>query len=1258
MVTFQPTSNQQQAIVAKGHNILVSASAGSGKTAVLTQRVIHQIFEEKVNIDELLIVTFTEAAALEMKRRIETTFKEKMAGNQTTPAEKKHFKEQLRRLPLAHISTLHAFCKKVIQRYGYLLEDFDPQFQLLTDATETRLLLEEIWEDYKESHYDKEDFIFLSDALSGTRNDEELTEFIFTILNYARSTPDPLGYLNNIPKSYEEQKSIALYQTYYLAPLEKNLEDLIEAYEDLKNWMLEKIGQENLDKKELEKREKFVDYCQKDSDFLRQLQHILKTPQEDGLPDFEAFHTLANEMKLVTDGIRNPSPLLKTAKAQRVQLRNLFFSSQKNYLKNELFKEPKENLEKVQEEAQKIATILSQVVADIFEAYQKRKNQLHRLDFNDLEYYANYLLDPKKIQSTLPQEYYQQKFHEVIVDEYQDINPLQDQILNACSNGKNRFMVGDVKQSIYNFRQASPDLFIKKYEGFAKSTTEDELLLLPENFRSRMEILNFVNLIFQQLMTKSLGEVSYDDKAMLKQLHQEKQKPEVEEDFYPEMLVYLKNGSEKEATSPFKETQNNIEEKVAMVAQKITELLAGSEKIYKKNDAGEKVLAPIEPEDIAILVPTRSYNLEISQIFNQYGLTIAVSDMKNYFQALEVQLMLSLLHIIDNPNQDIPLTAVLRSFMFAFTERDLVKIRLLNPQKEIYPALLDYQLRGEDEVLREKVNLFLEHLTAFRQFKNGHTISQLIYEVYEETAFLEYAMGLENGLQKRENLLILGQKAKEYEAMSYRGLFQFIQFIKKMQEKDDDIAQPLILTENQAIQLMTIHGSKGLEFPVVFVMNLDQKMNLKELGQKIIVDKDLGVGLSYVDEENVKHYSLPYESIKMKKRYALLAEEMRKLYVALTRAEQKLYLVGSSKDQETLLHTWGLSSFAKKIEGTSQPFALNDYLKGLGPNNLFDWVGMTLARHPLMETFYYQDVEERLEDLGEEGRTYLSALQNGLGAFKLQFYKNEDLKIPLQKEVKETKRQETAYLDLVKEKLAYQYPYMGETVTTSYQSVTEIKQVFTDPDENRLVGLPLLQEKSGANRYLSTTFKDPEFVEKDQGVTPSVKGTATHLLMQLIPLQKVPTFKDFEILGETLIKRGILKKEVFEALDLEKMVAFFEDTKLGQEILVHQSQLLREQPFSMLLKAANIFPQLKSQDRVLVHGTVDGLYQTEAGYVLFDYKTDYLPKNQSYQEHQETLKNRYLGQLNLYKKAIEESTGQKVCAMHLISLSTLEIFTF
>ncbi|GMA54386.1 hypothetical protein GCM10025857_57430 [Alicyclobacillus contaminans] len=613
-----------------------------------------------------------------------------------------------------------------------------------------------------------------------------------------------------------------------------------------------------------------------------------------------------------------------------------------------------------------------------------------------------------------------------------------------------------------------------------------------------------------------------------------------------------------------------------------------------------------------------------------------MNDAQNYFQATEVQIMVSLLEIIDNPYQDIPFAAVLRSAIVGLNEEELTKVRLAKKEGYYYEAFLAY-LENDDE-LAKRLRSFNEQLESWRSLSRRRALSELIWTIYQETAYLDYVIGLASGRQRYANLVALAHRAETYEQSSFRGLYQFIRFIEKMQEKDKDLAEPLALSQEDAVRVMTIHASKGLEFPVVFLLDMTKQFNYSDFTTRYIFEEKLGAGIQYIDQEQVCYDTLPYQAIKQQRIKKMLSEEMRKLYVALTRAEQKLYLVGSYKTKEEAIKSW-----QKALDQESK--VLDPALRLKGKGNLMDWVGMTLIRHPDMQN-YIQAVSKKTIDHPAHFEIHWSnqaQLAEAIKEYQRPETQKQRLTSPEKTEVNE-----------LQQRLNFVYPMQKSTKTTSYQSVSEMKRLYNDPDEQQLNKISwestLEQQQNQHYRYVTEELAKPKFMQEEK-VDAATIGSATHNLLQLLPLTTPPTFDSIQQRLAKLVEQQQIESQVAEKIDLSAILWFFQ-TELGRKILATPELVHREQPFSMLKDAREVFLDFDEADaELLIHGIVDGYIEYEDYVILYDFKTDVVYNEQRKQE----LISNYQGQLRLYREALAQALNKPVLNTFLILLNHKEI---
>ncbi|MDR1473518.1 MAG: helicase-exonuclease AddAB subunit AddA [Lactobacillales bacterium] len=1210
------SKNQWQAIYDTGDNLLVSASAGSGKTSVLVERVIQKVMRG-IGVQELLIVTFTESSASEMKARIKAAIEQKLREDQLSEELRSHFLKQLQELPLANISTFHAFCLTVIKRFFYLLE-MDPSFSLQVDETKIQILKEEVWNRFAEHILSKDSaqkFQELISTFSTDKSDGDLQAIIFKLYDFARVDPNPYSWLKSLTKFYEVKKSLSdapIYQNYVKPHLLAQLQDIMLTYQAF------------LKKAEQAGSGKLVKMTKELWQWIKEAENFLTN---DRLDDWDA------ELKR----LKIPSYRFGKKEAAHEEVMSLkpFWEHAKEKLNAVVVVENHLGTNsyhlKVLKKAKLIVSELVAVTLAFYQEYQKQKAKDNLLEFSDLEHFALQILNHQSVDGHFDaQEYYQNKFSEILIDEYQDVNRLQVEIIVKVSRDDNQFMVGDVKQSIYGFRLADPSLFMEKFDQF-KHEQNGRLIVLSENYRSRKEVLHFINLVFMQLMDVNVGQVAYDEQAQL--VVSKHTFPEGKH-FQSEILLYERS-EDIDFEDKNDEIATSIEGEIHLTAQKIRELVDTSFKIW---DEKQGVTRQVKFSDIVILTSTKSENSKIQEIFTSYGINNHVTDVNTYFQTTEVETIISLLKIIDNPYQDIPLAAVLRSPIVGLKECELAKIRLQDTQGSFYKAM---QKAAEQNT---KIDQFIKRLTKWRDVARKISLADLLWDIYLESAYIEYVGAMPNGKQRQANLYALVDRAAQFEEDKVRGLFQFVHFIEKMQQKKKDLAEPMINADENVVEIMTIHKSKGLEFPIVFILNLSKSFNMRNLAKDTILDEHLGLGIQLLDlTTRFQYETLPFRTIKYAKQVKLLSEEYRKLYVALTRAEQKLFLVASIKDWEKAAVKWMSGVLSKEI-------VLAKEIR-VQTKNFMDLLMMTLIRHKDADILELsEDVRENLQIKEHPARFSLTRIADD----ELR-KKRLPMLVPEIAELKVGAEKVQEYVEeikIAKQRLDFRYLYDRATKTATYQSVSELKRIFAEPDNEQFAKLEWLEEAEKVqHRFASDQLSVPKFLSQlnTRKVNQAEIGTVMHLLLQTVDLTIKPTKESFSQLLTHFVDKGVVAQQVAEKVNISLLIHLFE-TNFGKMLLAHSKQVYREEPFSMLLSPSKIYAHYPdTDDKVLIHGIVDGYLDFGEGVLLFDYKTDYLPSNPSAKEV-EAIKKRYLGQMNLYKLALENALQKKVSEVKLILL--------
>ncbi len=1196
------TREQNQAINDHGRDILVSASAGSGKTTVLVERVLRRILSG-TPVSSLLIITFTKAAAREMKERI----KQKISDQLEIEPDNQFLRNQLLDIDTANISTIDSFCLDVIRRFYYVI-DLDPRFSVLTDETQAELLkeraLREIESEYLEE--DNQDFQDFYDNFSGDRDAEGARNLLLQLYNTATSEPNYETFLNNLANYYHVEDKLvesSLWQT-QIKPL------LIKEVSDLKDEVKKLFTFPEIDGADLSKVKENYDI------FANRLDEFLKALEDDysyneiraSLMNCKFEKTVRKSKKWSEDSIAVYQESQDLKSDLNDQLKKIFASF--------FVVEEKEQI-KVLKKSEKLVETIIGVEKKLIEKFSQLKREQNLIDYSDMEQFAFNILTTDTSNAHLAREYYQEKFNEILIDEYQDVNALQENIIRAIKKkGQNTlFMVGDVKQSIYGFRQARPDLFLSKYHAYGQDENS-ERIVLADNFRSTKRVTETVNVLFNPILTTNFGGIDYKKEGQL----------QFGADYYP---ADLPTASEY-IFSDKKRTQSAYEEKygdeidfseIQMVIARIKQLKKENFQIW---DRRTQLKRPLEYSDIAIITRTRSDNLQVMQEFAKADLPLFVTDAQNYFQTFELIMIMNYLRLIDNPQQDIPLVAVLRSPLFNFKEPELAQIRVKSRSGNFYTALASFASVNSD--LGKKCKGFLQQLETLRNFAATHRISELIWSIYEKTHLLEIVTGLPNGQQRRVNLESLYERATSYESAGFKGLYQFISFIERMRKNQKDLAQPLLSDKaDNAVKLMTIHASKGLEFPVVFVMGLGHKYQTRDLSGNFTIGKD-SLGLT-VKEKDYRIDSLVKSVADVEKRQQMLEEEARILYVGLTRAQQKLILVASVNDLESKQKKW-----LSEIDQRTNTLPL---VKKINAQSPLDFLGPKLEQKHEFD----QKIDDMTLALEEQDRLYY--LKFNLD-FKLEEIRahNED-----------TQELSSKINTVVKDLYDFYYPFGDATKTTAYQSVSEIKKVFNDPMDTELENSRLI---SSSNRYLQPIDETPTFLE-EQKFTGAEIGTAMHLVLQYYNYEGSKNEKNLEEEIKKLVELGKLNPLMVPYLSKDAL-NWFVMSEFAKDFWKKPANLHRESQFSSLVNASELFNNFSDPAaKILVHGTVDGYFETDEGLILFDYKTDFVDKKHEEQAIKK-IKQKYTGQLRLYEQALNEMTdSKKVIGKYLILLDAKKV---
>ncbi|WP_418026411.1 helicase-exonuclease AddAB subunit AddA [Paenibacillus sp. JJ1722] len=1317
------SDDQWRAISESGNNMLVAAAAGSGKTAVLVERIIRKIVDPQLgfSVDRLLVATFTKAAAAEMRQRIREALERVLEQE----PESEHVRRQLSLLNRASITTLHSFCMEVIRRH-YQAIPLDPGFRIMNEH-ETELLrqelLEELFEEKYEAHDEGSTFRRLVDWFSGERTDDAMYVLVQRLYDFSQSHPWPEHWLRETAAAFRVQDVAALGETPWvrsiLADAALSLRGAASLLEQAHETAMQPGGPAP-----------YAVTLQEDAAMVKGLLQELET---------QPWASLYDHFQTASFGKLKPVKKDQTEPALQERVKTLREAAKKMItdMKASLFGR---RAEAYWEELHAAAPLMDELIETVIvfgERFQHHKQSKGLVDFGDLEHYCLKILrhpdsTPYKLLPSDAALEYKAQFDEVLLDEYQDTNTVQEDIVRLVSREEpgNRFMVGDVKQSIYRFRLAEPGLFLNKYQRYGMQEQEDGLLIdLARNFRSREEVVDAVNLVFRQIMSVDVAEIEYDERAWL--VHGASYPDQSDQDaasvYAPELLLVDKGGhglseaselSEAENESALQESElaelaelETAQLEARAIAQRIKELTGDTGQPLLIYDRGLKAMRPAVYGDIVILLRSASvWAPLIVEELRLEGIPASGEQTTGFFKATEVEVMLSLLHIIDNPQQDIPLASVLRSPIVGLTEDELAQIRLEKPDGLFYGALLaaaeadlleeseegisadimeldifpedslsssDFGNRNDGNTLSARLRSFLRNLEAWRHEARQGSLSALIWNVLEETGYLDWVGGLPGGSQRQSNLRALYDRARQYEtSTSNRGLFRFLTFISRLRERGGDLGSISGGTEpDQAVRIMTIHKSKGLEFPIVFIAGTAKMFNQQDLNAPFLMHKELGFGPKYVEEQNrVSYPTLPNLAIRRRSQLELLAEEMRVLYVALTRPREKLIMTGTVKDLASRAAGW-----ARAKEHTE--IVLPDYMLAAGRSYL-DWVGPALIRHPsatlLREAAGDQDgYYHRLEHMPGTDWLFKIVASETLSGSRVNSDHEEE--VSGEERQKKTEALRNAELiDLNEESetdieaaLSWIYPYERAGKTAANTSVTEMKRWlemqemgsddWLNLSTSLLAELPEDWEDShtgGSQLHL----RRPKFMG-NQRLTPTERGTVYHTLMLHLPLDGGMSAEVIEETKARLLNQRMLLDVHVKALETDKILRFF-TSELGSRML-GASHVQRELPFTYTMRATDYWnhslPSMspgqetdseggQDGDKVLMNGIIDCLFETPEGLVLVDYKTDRISEYRTLSH----LTDQYRFQLELYARVIEEITGKKVAEKWLYFLEAGE----
>ncbi len=1198
------TREQQQVIHQRGCNVLVSAAAGSGKTAVLVERIIQMVCNEEqpVDIDRLLIVTFTNAAAAEMRERIAAGIAAKLEEY----PESEHIQRQSTLLHNAQITTIDSFCLFLIRNHFNEI-GLDPAFRV-ADEGEIKLLQQEVLGELLEEWFGKEDpeFYHMVEYFCPGGREKVLEEHILQLSRYASSFPWPQQWLQERKADFSAADVDQLLNSDYGRYLRNHVKKLLQGV-SRKLLQVQALCQEP---------DGPYMYGEVIDNEIDRLSDVLRGE------DFQEIGLRLETMKFD----RLSSAKDDTVSVQKRELAKQLRNDGKALIKEILDSLYATPLSLAVEQGKACASPIScliDLVLEFNQRMQEKKQERRMLDFSDMEHYALKILlkeqaDEQGRMIHVPSDVaveYRQFFAEILIDEYQDSNYVQELLLSTISGETdgvyNRFMVGDMKQSIYKFRLAEPEIFLEKYHHYGTDGKQVRIDL-AKNFRSRSRVVDTVNQVFERMMNRETGSLEYDERA---RLYVGADYPE-NADCESELLLVEKPAKDREL--------DGREAEALAVARRIQDLMQG----FQVMDKQTKELRPVRYSDMVILLRTTSgWDETFKKVLEQQGIPVYISSKTGYFSAMEVQELLQLLRVVDNPRQDLPLFGVMKSVFGGFTDEEIAVLRAGNRKGSFYQTLekiaegdgkqetdeADFAYSAEKKQLvssglREKVRGFLEQISIYRQYQTYMPIRELLQRMINDYEYENYVTALPGGSKRRANIEMLLTKASDYAKTSYCGLFHFVKYMEQLEKYEVDYGEADILDEHaDVVRIMSIHKSKGLEFPVAFVCGLGKKFNVQDTTQALIVDMKLGLACDYINPQSrIRNKSFRKLAVSRKMREDNLAEELRVLYVALTRAKEKLILTGC------------MGKAAEKWEVASQRADL--------PLGYLDFYSATGYLDLLLPILPHVDLQVRMVD---EGELYGAKVQDQGGLLQ----RREQLKHSPALAVKEELQQ-------LKEQLSYEYPHQNLAKLYTKTTVSELK-----------IAAMAQQDEAAYHAFEERELVPfiPRFIEEKETVSGTVRGNAYHRAMELLDFQVVMgacmefpgdyagylqhfeerrVWQALETFLREKVQTGRLTAQYYDALRLHKLIAFLH-SHLAYRMWAAQrrEELYREQPFVYGVDASRLGVEFPKGETVLIQGIIDVFFIENGEIVLLDYKTDKVDSMQQ-------LHGRYDTQLDYYEEAV------------------------
>ncbi|MDE6662047.1 MAG: helicase-exonuclease AddAB subunit AddA [Lachnospiraceae bacterium] len=1241
------TAEQQKVIDTHGCNILVSAAAGSGKTAVLVERIVKMISDaaKPVDIDRLLIVTFTNAAAAEMRERISIAIGNKLLSE----PENEHLQRQVTLLHNAQITTIDSFCLFVIRNHFHTI-GLDPGFRI-ADEGEMKLLKADVMADVLEKCYSngEESFLHCMEYFSTGSSDKAVEEAVFKLYDFAMSYPFPKEWLMERKNDYDLMDLDWMQALMDDTTLQlKGVFDRISQCVAICNDSDGPYMYAELLEQEQEKIEKLI---------------VAKSYEERYLLfDALVFGRLSSKKDATVSS--NKRELVKNT---RSQIKDRLQSMQKTY-----FSQPWEEVVRQMEACGEAVSALVDLTLRFKDEFDLSKRAKNLVDFDDMEHFAlSILLNKKEDGSVEPTETaieYRSYFEEILIDEYQDSNLVQEYLLSAISGEAegnfNRFMVGDVKQSIYKFRLARPELFMEKYYSYGMEEddkTKNTIRIdLHKNFRSRKEVLTSTNTVFSQVMTKKPGGIEYDENAALylgadypeyddaENINTENRvdlEPDV--DNKTELLLFIQKEDELEPSDTENKVaeasggMNSKQQEAYGIAGKIKELVT----TFRVTDSETGKLRNASYKDIVILLRTTTgWDEEFKQVLEGEGIPVHVTSKTGYFAAAEIQQLLHFLRVLDNPLQDIPFYGVMNSCFGGFTQEEIAAVKAAFPNKRyLYDAVSEYANAdfeaGEDceathvydTGLGEKSQLFLENIQKYREMAVYMPVHELLQTIIREYSYLNYVAAKPGGSRRRANVEMLLVKASDYEKTSYYGLYHFLRYIEQLEKYDVDYGEANLQDENaDVVRIMSIHKSKGLEFPICIVAGLSKSFNNRDSNDSLVMDVDMGIGADYINpERRIKSRNLRRNVIAAKLKTDNLAEEQRILYVAMTRAKEKLILTGLLKNHEkkvlSLLMLQGYVGHKFSYDMLMQMGSFLDVLLyAAARNKCFDEIWKLYGMEP--------DTRNPLYGEEMDMKVSMQDWEATIGIKIKETIKQEDNRRRLVLSDASNEIDKTL-MKVMSEKFSYQYPYENLKDLYTKTTVSELKKagMYEETD----FSFPLYEEETIVP-YL------PKFIKDDVSVSGTDRGSAYHKVMELLDFGILTNMVNASLSEAVqtdmnrMLTQGKMSQEYYDVVSPSKIAAFLQSNiakRMAKAAAL--GKLYREQPFVLGLPANRLNKAFPPEETVLIQGIIDVFFEEDGKYVVVDYKTDAVKKP-------EELIERYKTQLDYYAEALVQILGDRM----------------